>query len=353
MRPHARGGASRQQLVGGAWPAETAATHRVATALSIGWALARPDTAAGSPRDRRGGEGGPTLSGVARARFLLRPRWLLSHLLVVLLIVLMVSLGFWQLRRLDDKKDRNALVEARMDQPVVAVDELVPVTAGDGAVDAARFRQVEATGTYDARATVVVRNRSQDGRAGGWVVTPLTLAGGEQVGIIRGFARLDDEGRTPQPAPPEGRVTVTGLAMDPDRLGGTAGKDLDGLLETDGVLPVVVQAEASDPPDAAPDPAAAEGDAAAQAADQAAATSAEAEAAGLVALPAPELSEGPHLGYAMQWFIFSTIALVGYPIILRRVVARRGKEAGDDAGDDTGDHSDLDHEFEALVREGR
>jgi surfeit locus 1 family protein len=325
--------------------------------VSIAWALARPGGVVGSPAPA----GRSYAVAVARARFLLRPRWLLSHLLVVMLVVLMVNLGFWQLRRLDDKKERSALVEARMDEPVLAVDELVPVGADADTIDAARFRQVEATGTYDAEATVVVRNRSQDGQAGGWVVTPLTLAGGEQVGIIRGFAGLDGEGRTPQPAPPEGRVTVTGLAMDPDRLGGTAGRDLDPLVEADGVLPVVVQAQASDPPDAAPDPTAIEGDAAAGVAARAAATSPAAEEAGLVALPAPELSEGPHLGYAMQWFIFSTIALVGYPIVLRRVVARQGKEAGDEAGDGAGragdgpagDDTDLDDELEALVREGR
>ena len=50
--------------------------------------------------------------------------------------------------------------------------------------------RVEATGTYDADATVVVRNRSQDGGAGGWLVTPLALDGGEQVGVIRGFVGL-------------------------------------------------------------------------------------------------------------------------------------------------------------------
>ena len=36
---------------------------------------------------------------MANARFLLRPRWLLSHLLVALLVVTMINLGFWQLRR--------------------------------------------------------------------------------------------------------------------------------------------------------------------------------------------------------------------------------------------------------------
>jgi hypothetical protein len=49
-------------------------------------------------------------------------------------------------------------------------------------------------------------------------------------------------------------------------------------------------------------------------------------------VPLPELSEGPHLGYAAQWFIFSMIALVGYPLVLRRVVQRRGREVDDGSG---------------------
>ena len=32
----------------------------------------------------------------------------------------------------------------------------------------------------------------------------------------------------------------------------------------------------------------------------------------------PDLSEGPHLGYAFQWFLFSTVAAAGYPIYIRR-----------------------------------
>jgi surfeit locus 1 family protein len=290
---------------------------------------------------------------VARARFLLRPRWLLSHLLVALLIVLMVNLGFWQLRRLDEKQDRNALVEARMDRPVTAVDELVGPDAGAAAVDEARFRQVAAVGTYDAGATVVVRNRSQDGRAGGWVVTPLTLSGGERVGVIRGFVPLADDGSTPEPAPPGDRVTVTGLAMDPDRLGGTAGRDVDDLMAEDGMLPVLVQAQSSDPADAGSDAASAAGP------GETATPSPAAESAGLVLLPEPELSEGPHLSYAVQWFIFSTIALVGYPIILRRVVAGRGKgpedegEGEGDGGGQGGGDDELDRELEELVRKGQ
>jgi SURF1 family len=56
-----------------------------------------------------------------------------------------------------------------------------------------------------------------------------------------------------------------------------------------------------------------------------------AQAEGLpVPAPLPELSEGPHLSYAIQWFIFSLIGLIGYPIILRRQAYGRDRSADDD-----------------------
>ena len=38
--------------------------------------------------------------------------------------------------------------------------------------------------------------------------------------------------------------------------------------------------------------------------------------------PPPQLSEGPHLSYAFQWFAFATIAAVGYVTLVRREVHR-------------------------------
>jgi cytochrome oxidase assembly protein ShyY1 len=43
-------------------------------------------------------------------------------------------------------------------------------------------------------------------------------------------------------------------------------------------------------------------------------------------LPEPVLDEGPHLSYAVQWFIFSLIAIVGYPLILRRSARNRDQD---------------------------
>ncbi|HEX5365578.1 MAG TPA: SURF1 family protein [Acidimicrobiales bacterium] len=263
---------------------------------------------------------------MARARFLLRPLWILSHLLVVLLVVAMVNLGLWQLRRLDERRDRNDLIESRLEQPVRPVGEVLAV--GDtGSVDDARFRQVSAIGRYDGGDTVVVRNRSQDGVAGAWLVSPLTLPDGRRVGVLRGFVPLDGDG-DPVTAPvPAGVVTVHGPVVDPGSFDGTAPRDLDPLLSRGGTLPGLVLAEESDPP------------------EPAAAPSTGATPRSIMPVPPPELSEGPHLGYAAQWFIFSTIAVLGYPLVLRHVVARRGKEVDD--------QDDLDAELAGLVHQGR
>ncbi len=51
-----------------------------------------------------------------------------------------------------------------------------------------------------------------------------------------------------------------------------------------------------------------------------------------IVLPEPDRDEGPHLSYAVQWFLFAAIGAVGWPLVLRRAAAeddrRRWREAG-------------------------
>ena len=67
-------------------------------------------------------------------RFVLRPKWIVRHLAVVLLVVGMIWLGFWQLRRLDEKRSIKATVEARQELPVGDVEDIVPEDAAPGDV---------------------------------------------------------------------------------------------------------------------------------------------------------------------------------------------------------------------------
>jgi surfeit locus 1 family protein len=279
----------------------------------------------------------PYAGHVAQARFLLRPRWLLSHVLVVVLVVTMVNLGLWQLRRMDERSEHNDLIADRQAEPIVAVDELLTAADGSDEVDSVRFRKVTASGSYDAAGTIEVRNRTLDGLPGVWVVTPLTMNNGEQVAIVRGFATLSPTDSGDLPAPSGEEVTVTGTVVSPEGFDGTAPRDIGPLLDEPGMLPGVMLAERSDPPEANM-----------VSGDAGAAAVADPDTA-LHLVPLPELSDGPHLSYAVQWFIFSTIALVGYPLVLRRVVQRRGKEVDDMAAVADGD-DDLDRELEELLR---
>ena len=238
--------------------------------------------------------------------FAREPKWIVRHVFVVVLVVLMVIAGLWQLNRLQEKKDRNALVRARQDEPVAPIDEIVSAADATDVGGDVRFREASATGVYDEDAEVLVRNRSFDGAPGSWVLTPLVLDDGTAVVVNRGWVPVTGEqALSPVAAPPGGEVEVQGLLEQTQTRGSFGPTDpddevLDTLSRVDldryqeqvdaDLYPVWLQLEAQDPPQGVqPTP-----------------------------VEPPELSEGPHLGYAVQWFTFTLIALIGYPMILRR-----------------------------------
>jgi surfeit locus 1 family protein len=52
-------------------------------------------------------------------------------------------------------------------------------------------------------------------------------------------------------------------------------------------------------------------------------------------LPLPATDEGPHRSYAVQWFIFATVGIVGWPLLLRKQAKDLAREgAPDDESDD-------------------
>ena len=238
--------------------------------------------------------------------FARQPKWIVSHLFVLVLVLAMVAAGLWQLERRQDKRDRNVLIVERQDEPVAPVDLIVDARAPTAIGDDIRFRRATATGTYDGAAEVLVRNRSFDEAPGSWVLTPLVLDDGTVLVVNRGWVPLTGEQElSAEAAPPDGRVQVEGLLEVSQSRGGfgptdPSGEVLDTLSRVDldryqeqvdgDLFPVWLQLESQEP--------------------------------AVAATPTPvrpdELDDGPHLSYAVQWGVFATIALVGYPLILRR-----------------------------------
>ncbi|MDX1449835.1 MAG: SURF1 family protein, partial [Acidimicrobiia bacterium] len=98
---------------------------------------------------------------------LVKPRWIVGHLLAITAIVGFVRLGAWQLDRHGEKIELREAVEHGQMLPVVPLD-----SAEDGS-----YRRVTASGSYDSELQALVL-RSHDGRSGYHVLTPLRGAGG-------------------------------------------------------------------------------------------------------------------------------------------------------------------------------
>jgi surfeit locus 1 family protein len=206
-----------------------------------------------------------------------------------------VGLGFWQLRRLQDRRALNTTIAARRDAPPVDID-------GGSSPTLPAFRRVVIHGTYDPEHEVLVYGASLDGAAGDLLVTPIVLADGSGVLIVRGWVPFAiDQAPVAEAAPAPGPVEIHGFVVEdegdgtsrPDPKGVVPRLDVRGIAATlpFAVYPRAVQLAEQQPSKTTRLP---------------------------VPMPAPSLSEGPHLSYAIQWFSFATIAVVGAIVLLRR-----------------------------------
>lgn len=227
-------------------------------------------------------------------RFLFSRRWLSFALVVVLLATLAWWLGEWQFGRLQDRKAGNDVIRTNEARPPAPVADVLS-TDRDLAEDA-EWQRVEATGTYDVAKTVIVRYRSNDdGAPGVDVVVPLVTADGTAVVVDRGF--LETDNRSPDvgdvPAPPSGEVTVVGWA----RVNGTGDSTtVDDLstraISSDRIGPAVGHPVYDGFVDAVTENG--------QAIDD------------LAARDLPELDNGPHFFYGLQWWFFGILAVFGF-----------------------------------------
>lgn len=132
-------------------------------------------------------------------RTLLKPRWMVSLVVLLAMVVAFFFLGSWQLDVARDAARGEALREA-VSQPVVPLDSLV--APQQPFPDDGSNRRVSAVGQYEPAHQVLVVDRRLDGTAGSWVVTPLVVEGtGARLAVVRGFVAGDTEAPAVAAAP--------------------------------------------------------------------------------------------------------------------------------------------------------
>ena len=230
-------------------------------------------------------------------------RWVFFALAMVVGLICL-RLGVWQLDRLAERRAQNAAIRDRLELPPLALPEDF---VGE---EDMTYRRATARGVFDASNEVFLSGRSLDGIAGVHVVTPLRFEARDQALLIdRGWIS-DPVYRTESPDrwAIDGPVEVSGVLLPSQRepaLAFLADQVPDEgepplrawrALSVPGIqaqLPYpildVYLTQQSPSADEAPTP-----------------------------TPELDLSDGPHLGYAIQWFAFAATAFVGGFIWLRR-----------------------------------
>ena len=248
-------------------------------------------------------------------RQLFSPRWILTTLLVLAAVGVMVRLGLWQLERLEQRRAFNARVQAQISAPPLDFNQEVPVSD----LPAMEYRQVIVRGTFDPYNEVLLRSQYRDGLPGYHLLTPLKIEGSETAVLVnRGFISLD-EGSPEARAKYEqgGTITVRGViqrsqsdrrfgAPDPTLAPGQTRMDAWNAVRIDRIdaqtpyplLPIYVALDAEAAPEGGPTP----------------------------QTEPPDLSEGSHFGYAIQWFSFAAVLGMGYPFFVRKQLEQGDRE---------------------------
>ena len=225
------------------------------------------------------------------------PQAVFKTLISLLLIAGCLWASQWQYQRGIDRHQRNSAIEAAVLQPIISLDEVA-----ENAI-AFEWRTIETTGEFDPENQILLKNRYFEGVYGYEVLTRFQLLDGRNLWVDRGWVKAGKDARTaPVITPiPKGEVAIKArlrldrslpqgafFALPATGAGMISKLNAQSGLKSEGFYLDLIGGE---DPLLKPK----------------------------VAAQIPELSDGPHLAYALQWIFFA--GLIGYG----RILIRRGQ----------------------------
>ena len=234
-------------------------------------------------------------------------KWTIPTIVVITAMAVMIRLGIWQLDRLEQRRAFNSHYLEQVDAEPFNLN----LNPTDPNLIEFEYRQVIVTGQYDHNHEVAIRNQSWGNQIGVHLLTPLKIEGGDEFAVLvdRGWIPLEtyQTGNWEEFSEP-GIVSVSGIIRlsqkpsfggrpDPTPLPGESlkawnfinipeiSKQMPYLL-----LPIYIQQSPGSSWTVLP----------------------------YRTQPEIEITEGPHLSYAIQWFIFASILGIGYPFFVRK-----------------------------------
>ena len=218
----------------------------------------------------------------------------LKSLVALALIALCLIAAQWQYHRGVDRHARNSMIEENIAAPIISLEKAA------NKISKNEWRTVNAEGVFDASQTILLRNRYFEGKYGFEFLTLFTSSNGEKFWVDRGWIVAGKDAVTAPviPATPSGTVEITGrmrldtslprgsfFALPASGTGLISKWNAQNEVVTEGYYLDLLNGST-------------------------------AELTPNVTAQLPELSDGPHMAYALQWVFFA--GLVGYGRILIR-----------------------------------
>ena len=229
------------------------------------------------------------------------PLALLKSLIALILVALCIWAAQWQFQRGIDRQDRNDTIEAQLTLPTLGITEIPSKDSSQ--MEEFEWRTINATGTFKSDQQILLKNRYFEGKYGYEVLTRFSLSDGRFVWVDRGWVKAGKDAQTAPvvTAVPNSEVSVVArvrldkslpvgafFALPASGTGMISKLNAQTGFESEGFyLDLISGSDSSLTPEA----------------------------------PAqiPQLSDGPHLAYSLQWVFFAGLVIYG------RILIRRGQ----------------------------
>ena len=223
---------------------------------------------------------------------LIKPRWIALTLFLLILIYLFIRLSNWQFDRYDQRVLRNESTNVALSLAPKKIDSVSQMS------DLKQWEKIELTGSYLSDQSKLVRKQYLENNLGFWVITPFKIQNGENILVNRGWIPIGSSASSNQSIPlaPVGTVNLEGYLQSFNE-SITQPKDLPlnqvntidyNYFESEIANNFYVQLAKSSPMD-----------------NQ------------VAIIPLPELSNGPHFSYAIQWILFALLLPIGWYVLLK------------------------------------
>jgi cytochrome oxidase assembly protein ShyY1 len=223
---------------------------------------------------------------------LTKPRWIALTAFLLIMIYLFIRLSDWQFDRYNTRIQNNEITTTALNSEPIKLTDLSQVS------ELKDWQKVSIKGEFMDSDAKLLRRQYLESSLGFWVITPLKLDNEKVILVNRGWIPIAESSTSQQeiPSSPQGDVTIIGYVQtlkdtrsEPEDLPLNQINHLNSTnFSSQPLSTSYLQLASMTPMD-----------------NQ------------VAIIPLPELSNGPHFSYAIQWILFALMLPIGWYVLLK------------------------------------